>query len=347
MDDAARLSVLDAYKADLVRLAPNLVAAVFPMMKIYPAESCVRRAVQHGLIHGDTLIVETSSGAMAVALAVVCRASGYPLVIVTDDGDDAPLRKRLEDLGAQVEVVDSPVGVGVCQRARLERLEQIRRRNPNSWWVNHDDNPANPGGYSRFAMQLLDEVGPIDCLVGGVGSGGSMCGTAKPLRAVNPSLTVIGVDTMGSVLFGQPEGRRLLRGIGNSVQPKNLDHSAFDEVHWMTAAEAFAATRRLHQTTTLFRGPTSGASWWVARHWANAHPDATVVCLLPDEGYSYVDTVYDDGYLRRTGLSLTPLPAEPIAVSTPLDVRPAWSFLQWMRRPYAAIVSQRGVEVST
>jgi cysteine synthase A len=120
--------------------------------------------------------------------------------------------------------------------------------------------------------------------------------------------------------------------------PPNLDHSAFDEVHWVSDREGFAATRALHRRHALFMGPTSGAAWLVAQWKARTEPDARVVVLLPDEGHRYQDTVYDDHWLRGQGLRLRRLPGRPVEVDSPTDGGPEWSWLRWDRRLFKALV---------
>src|SRR5260370_41266984 len=129
-----------------------------------------------------------------------------------------------------------------------------------------------------------------------------MCGTTGYLRELFPELHAVGIDTFGSVLFGQPDGPRQLRGLGNSLLPKNLDHTIFDEIHWVSAAEAYLATRMLHRQTSLFCGGTSGAAWMVASQWAKRNPKAKVVCIFPDDGYRYLDSIYQDEYLAENNL---------------------------------------------
>jgi cysteine synthase A len=190
-----------------------------------------------------------------------------------------------------------------------------------------------------LADALLAAIGPVECLVGPVGSGGSMCGTSSFLRRAHAGLRAVAVDTPGSVLFGQLDAPRRVRGLGNSLMPSNLDHSVFDEVHWVSDREAFGATRALHRRHALFMGPTSGAAWLVAQWWARMNPKARVVALLPDEGHRYQDTVYDDSWLRQQGLRLRRLPSRPVEVDRPADAGPEWSWLRWGRRPYEAVMA--------
>lgn len=325
-------AIINYYQAKFVSLERNLVAAVFPLMKIVPAEFCLRQAREAGWVKTQSIVIESSSGNMAMSLAIVCSLRGYQLVIVSDSACQPTLRRRLEDLGARVEIVSTPAATGGLQAARLNRMEEIRAQQRESWWVNQYGNPCNSEAYASFAAQLVKSLGRVDCLVGTVGTGGSVCGTSAYLRNLYPDLTVVGVDTCGSVLFGQRDGPRMLRGLGNSIMPKNLDHTVFDEVHWVSAAEAFLATRLLHRKTTLFCGPTSGAAWMVASQWARRHPRAKVVCIFPDDGHRYIDTVYNDSYLVANNLYLETLPFFPNEVEDPLSAGPSWSSMQWHRR---------------
>lgn len=318
----------------IVRLGPNLFGAAFTLMKLLPARHILERARQAGLLEPRTVVIETTSGTFGLALAMECSLRGHPLILVSDPAVDPALRRRLRDLGARVVIVDRPAAVGGFQQARLDRVAELCRRYPRHFLPSQYANPDNPGAYATLARWLSDAAGPVDCLVGPVGSGGSMCGTAAFLRREYPQLRAGAVDTPGSVLFGMPDAPRRIRGLGNSLMPPNLDHSTFDEVHWVGDREAFAATRELHRRHALFMGPTSGAAWLVARWWARTHPDATVVALLPDEGHRYQDTVYDDTWLRRQGLRLRRVPGRPAEVASPAGAGPEWSRMAWGRRPY-------------
>jgi cysteine synthase len=337
-----RSSLLSAYSPDLIALSDNLTAAAFPLMKVYPAYHCMQRAMEEKTINSSTVVLESSSGTMALGLAIVCKWTGHHLIVVSDYACDPLVQMRLRDLGATVKIVTAPAAVGGYQRARLDLLHSLSNENKNSWWVNQYDNPSNAESYSMLASQLIESLGRIDCIVGTVGSGGSMCGTTRYLRLLYPDLIAIGVDTFGSVLFGQPDGPRILRGLGNSIYPANLDHTVFDEIHWVSAAEAYSATRLLHRRTGLFRGGTSGAAWFVARHWAEQHPALRTVCLLPDDGHRYVDTIYNEKYMHDNHLWLESLPEEPRKVHTPASAISTWSYIEWGRRAYAKVACEKG-----
>ena len=325
----------------IVHLGPNLYGAAFSLMKLIPARHILDRAREDGLLEPGTVVLESTSGTFGLALAMECRLRGRPLVLVSDPAVDPALRRRMRDLGAAVDIVAEPAPVGGYQRARLDRLDELRFRHPRHFLPAQYSNPDNPGAYALLADELAATLGRVDVLVGPVGSGGSMCGTVAGLRdLLGPQVEAVAVDTPGSVLFGQHDAPRRIRGLGNSLMPANLDHTAFDEVHWVSDREGFAATRALHRRHALYMGPTSGAAWLVAQWKARQEPDALVVVLLPDEGHRYQDTVYDDGWLRRHGLRLRRLPNRPVAVDVPGDGGPEWSWLRWNRRRLAAVVAQ-------
>jgi len=324
----------------LVWLRPNLVALAFPLLKLLPARYIVRKAREEGELQPGAAIAETSSGTFGLSLAMVARLQGHPLTLVSDPSLEPPLRRRLEDLGATVHVLRDPGPSGAFQKARLEFLERWLEEHPGSYCPRQYSNPWNPASFAPAAELLAHAAGAVDCLVGPVGSGGSSCGIASYLRLLFPEMLLVAADAHRSVLFGQSDGKRTLKGMGNSIVPPNVDvdHSAFDRVHWVGAAEAFRATRRLHRDHALFMGPTSGAAYLVADWFARENPDALVAVVLPDEGYRYQDTVYDDGWLAAHHAGVT-VPGEPVAVDHPHAARPPWATFAWARRSAAEVAA--------
>ncbi|GGK22727.1 cystathionine beta-synthase [Pilimelia terevasa] len=316
----------------VIRLSHNLYALSFSLMKLIPARYILRRAVADGRIGADTVIVETTSGTFGLALAMQAAQLRRRLVLVSDPAIDDRLHRRLTDLGAVVERVRGEAAVGGYQQARLDRLAEVQAERPDHFCPQQYSNTDNPRSYALVAEILAEALGQVDCVVGPVGSGGSMCGTVAFLRSLTPDCVAVGVDTHHSVLFGHPDGHRGLRGLGNSLMPQNLDHRTFDSVHWCSDSLAYQATRLLHRRHSLFKGPTSGAAYQVARWWAAANPDAVTVAMLPDDGSRYQDTVYDDGWLRDGGHLRPPLPDEPRPVSDAGDASGQWTSFAWERR---------------
>lgn len=331
-------SVLEATELPrIIRVTENLYAAAFSLMKLLPARYIVDRAEADGVLTPGTPVIETSSGTFGLGLAMVCQLRGYPLTIVGDPVIDADLRRRLEMLGARVEIVEDHGGPGGIQAARLARVEELRRERPDGFVPGQYDNPDNPAAYDAVGDLVGATLGAVDCLVGPVGSGGSTGGLAASLRLANPGLHLVGVDTPGSIIFGAAEGTRLLRGLGSSIIPGNVDHAAYDEVHWGTPSEAFHATHELYRTHGLFMGPTSGASFQVAAWWARRNPYDTVLMVLPDEGYRYQSTVYNDAWLHANDAVPALNPEGPRLVEHPDEVADRWTRLIWARRALDAV----------
>jgi cysteine synthase len=321
----------------LVRLTDNLYGAAFTLMKIVPARHILRTAIDRGLLGPSTTIVETTSGTFGLALAMQAALLERDLVLVSDPVIDDNLYRRLTDLGAGVEICPAPAEVGGYQEARVRRVAEIRANDPDTFCPEQYSNPDNPRSYSVVAEHLTRTLGGIDCVIGPVGSGGSMCGTVRSLRDNGQDAHAIGVDTHQSVLFGQTDGPRQLRGLGNSLLPANLDHTIFDEVHWCDAAQAHLATRELHRGHALYQGPTSGAAYRVARWWAARNPDALCVVMLPDEGYRYQETVYNDNWLVLQGFADADPASEPVEVAAPALAADAWNRFAWGRRTHAEV----------
>jgi cysteine synthase A len=262
-------------------------------MKDRVARQVVLDARAAGALAPGAPIVESSSGTMALGLALVGTSLGHPVHIVTDPRIDPITLAKLDALGCAVHVVEAMTGQG-WQSARLERLARLLADLPGAFWPRQYSNPGNPAAYRALAAELRADLGTVDVLVGSVGSGGSLCGTSRALLADLPDLRVIGVDCVGSVLFAQPDRpQRRQSGLGNSLQPENVDYALFDEVHWLSDDEAFAATRALAREQMIFGGNTSGSVYRILTYLARrAAPGTRLVGIFPDRGDRYVDSVY-------------------------------------------------------
>ncbi len=295
-------------------------------MKDRVARQAIWEAKRSGILREGAPIVETSSGTMALGVALVGTYLGHAVHIVTDPRIDPITLAKLRSLGAQVHVVERMNERG-WQGARLERLDQLMVQYPDAFWPRQYDNPANPAAYADLASELLDDLGTVDILIGSVGSGGSLCGTARVLREAMPHLRVVGVDSVGSVIFGQPDRPgRLQGGLGNSLVPKNVDHGQIDEVHWLNDEEAFAATLRLAASEQIFAGNSSGSVYAVAGWLSRQTPAGTrIVAILPDRGDRYAETIYNPSYREEKGVRNLHLPESPqeVPYGTPVT---SWSY---------------------
>jgi cysteine synthase A len=263
---------------------------------------------------------------------------GHPVTLVIDPGVEESLVRLLAAHGAQVETVSCPHPTGGWQEARRLRVRELLREMPGAWSPDQADNPDNRSAYQSLAAELANQLGTIDVLVCSVGTGGHSAGVAKALRAFSPGLQLIGVDAVGSCLFGQPARERLMRGMGNSIHPGNVDYDAFDEVHWVAPHEAVWMCRALARHCFVSGGWSTGAAALVAR-WAvtRADPTQRVVAVFPDRLWRYGETIYDDDFCRRHGLLGGPPPGEPEELERPSDMEVRrWSRCTVVLDPRAA-----------
>jgi cysteine synthase A len=295
-------------------------------MKDRVAKGVIEEARRIGALDPGAPIVESSSGTMALGLALVGRSLGHPVHIVTDPRIDPMTLTKLRSLDVQVHIVSTMTHQG-WQGARLERLDELMRELPGAFWPRQYTNPDNPRAYRALAAEIMSDLGSVDVLVGAVGSGGSLSGSTRALRRLIPGLRSVGVDCVGSVLFGQEDDlRRLQSGLGNSLSPNNLDRSVIDEVHWLNDHEAFEATRALAREQQIFAGNTSGSVYRVLGDVAaRAEPGSRIVGIFPDRGDRYTETVYTDVYWAEHQIADLPLATTATSVEYGTAVR------QWSR----------------
>ncbi len=314
----------------LVQVGKNLIIASFPLMKLLPAKYVLEKAVREKLIKKGDIVVETSSGTYALGLSLMCVELGLSCYIVSDPVIDQDLFLQLKHLKCEVQIVEDPQGAH--QVARLNALKEFLSQHPHAFWPQQYDNPDHLYAYSDFAEQLIQSLGEELILIASVGSGSSSCGTMMHLRKYNPSIPLIGVDTFGSILFGLQNRKRALRGLGNSILPKNLIHSLFDQIHWVSASQAFHLTQEFYSVFGSYVGPTTGACYQVAQWIAKQYPKKKVVFISPDKGYRYTSTIYNDEWMRTQGFMQRV--DSPIKVSSLKEINQGsfdWAYLDWNR----------------
>jgi cysteine synthase A len=289
-------------------------------MKDRPAMHMVERGRARGDLQPGSRIVESTSGTLGLGLALAGTVYGHPVTLVTDPGLEPIISRMLRAYGAEVDVVTEPHHEGGWQQARRDRVMEILRGEPTAWYPDQYNNPDNVGAYRGLAGELSAQLGVIDILVCSVGTGGHSAGIAGVLRETNPDLQLIGVDTVGSTIFGQPARPRLMRGLGSSIYPRNVDYAAFNEVHWVAPAEAVWACRTLASTYYASGGWSVGAVALVAGWAARTNPPGTTIAaVFPDGPQRYFDTVYNDDYCRHHGLLIDAPPTGPEVITDPRD----------------------------
>ncbi|MGW3958515.1 PLP-dependent cysteine synthase family protein [Amycolatopsis sp. NPDC005003] len=289
-------------------------------MKDRPALHMIEQARLRGELAPGAPIVESTSGTLGLGLALAGIVHGHPLTVVTDPGLEPIVHRMLTAHGARVDLVTRPHPTGGWQQARRERVQELLADQPGAYCPDQYHNPDNIAAYAPLALELVAQLGRVDVLVCSVGTGGHSAGVSRVLRQYFPHLKVVGVDTVGSTIFGQPARTRLMRGLGSSIHPRNVDYAVFDEVHWVSPAESVWTCRRLAASQHATGGWSVGAVALVAGWLARTEPaDARIAAVFPDGPHRYFDTVYNDEYCARHGLLDSPPGEEPEVLAHPAE----------------------------
>ena len=248
-------------------------------------------AEARGLVRPGALIVEPTSGNTGIALAFVCAARGYRLILTMPDTMSLERRKLLKHLGAEVILTPGSQGMtGAVHRAR-----EIAAEPPGAYMPDQFSNPANPEIHRRTTAEEIwrDTDGKVDILVAGVGTGGTITGVAEVIKARKPSFQAVAVEPAASpVLSGGPPGPHLIQGIGAGFIPQVLNREIIDEVITVADEDALKTAREVAQREGILCGISSGAAVCAALSLAR-HPDnrgKQIVAILPSTGERYLST---------------------------------------------------------
>lgn len=255
------------------------------------AVSLINAAVQQGLLAPGGMIIEPTSGNTGIGLAMAAAALGYRCTIVMPDSASVERRLLMEAYGAQVVLTPGSEGMKGC----IAKAEELAAQNPGSFIPGQFDNPANPAAHEASTGPEIwqDTDGTVDVFVAGVGTGGTITGVARYLKARNPAVRIVGVEPADSPLLTKGYAApHPLQGIGANFVPSVLDLSLVDEIIPVTGEDAYATGRELAQKEGLLCGITSGAAVWAAAQLARRpeYAGKTIVVLLPDSGERYLST---------------------------------------------------------
>jgi N-(2-amino-2-carboxyethyl)-L-glutamate synthase len=268
-------------------------------VKLKAALAMVEAAERTGRLRPGSVLVESSSGNLGVALSMIAANRGYGFVCVTDPRCNLATRRMMEALGARIHTVLEPDPHGGYLGARIDFVRALCASDPQYVWLNQYANPNNwKAHFTSTAPAIAHEFPELDVLFVGAGTTGTLMGCARFFRQWHRLVYVVAVDAVGSVTFGGASAPRMIPGLGTSVRPAQLDESFVDEVVLVQEEDTIRACRRMASRGFLFGGSTgtvvSGAMAWLASH---ATPGVTAVAIAPDMGERYLDTVYDDGWV--------------------------------------------------
>ena len=251
----------------------------------------IEDAEQKGILKKGMTVIEPTSGNTGIALAFVCAARGYKLILTMPDTMSMERRKLLAILGAQLVLTEGIKGM----RGAIEKAEELVRDTAGSFMPQQFINPANPAMHRRTTAEEIwnDTGGRIDLFVAGVGTGGTLTGVGEALKEKNPGIKIVAVEPKDSpVLSGGKAGPHKIQGIGAGFVPAILNKNIIDEIITVASDDAATVTRAMAREEGILTGISGGAAMWAALQLAGRgeNKGKTIVAILPDSGERYLST---------------------------------------------------------
>lgn len=245
----------------------------------------IKSAEKEGKLKKGYTIVEASSGNTGIALSMVAAAKGYKMIVVMPENMSEERKQIINAFGAKI-VLTSKSG---SLKESIGKAKEIAKK-PKTFMPQQFDNPNNVKAQEKTGMEILQEIGPVDAVVAGVGTGGTLMGISNVMKKVNPKLKVIAIEPEeAAVMFGGSNIRikeHKIQGIGDGFIPKLMDLSKVDKVITVGSEEAIDMARKLSRKYGLLVGISSGANMLVALKVAKKY--RKVVTVLPDRGERYL-----------------------------------------------------------
>lgn len=251
----------------------------------------IEDAEKKGLINSGTVIVEPTSGNTGIALAFVCAARGYKLILTMPETMSAERKTLLKAFGAELVLTPGKDGM----KGAIKKAQELVKTNKNYFMPQQFKNEANPEIHRKTTAKEIwkDTDGKVDAIVAGVGTGGTITGIAQAIKKRKPSFRAIAVEPFDSaVLSGSSAGSHKIQGIGAGFVPDVLDVKIIDEIIKVKNADAIETTRRLIKEEGILAGISSGAAVWAALELAQRaeYKNRLIVVILPDTGERYLST---------------------------------------------------------
>lgn len=259
-------------------------------------------ALQTGKINQDSVIIESSSGNLGIALAQVCLLLHLKFICVVDVKTTESNKRLLKAYGAEIDCVTEPdPETGEYLVARIKRVNQLLNEIPNSYRPNQYANIHNPEGHRPAMEEIIDSLGYApDYVFCAVSTCGTIRGYREYIQKHDLYTKLIAVDAVGSVIFGAKRGKRLLPGHGAAVVPALYYDGIADDYIQLTDSECVIGCRRLLKREGIFAGGSTGAIVrGIEKYMNNIFSGASVVFVVHDRGERYLDTVYSDEWVNK------------------------------------------------
>ena len=255
------------------------------------AKNIIDDAEKQGRLKPGSTIIEPTSGNTGIGLAAIAVSKGYRVIIVMPDSMSEERRNLIKAYGAELVLTEGKLGM----TGAINRAEELLKEIPDSIIAGQFENPANPEAhFTSTGPEIWDDTdGKVDIFVAGVGTGGTISGTGKYLKSMNPNIKVVAVEPTDSPLLSKGvSGPHGLQGIGANFVPETLDTDIYDEIITVSTEEAFAAAKTLAKSEGVLVGISSGAALYAAKEIAlrPENDGKRIVVLLADTGDRYLST---------------------------------------------------------
>ncbi|MDY0937851.1 2,3-diaminopropionate biosynthesis protein SbnB [Pseudomonas viridiflava] len=270
-------------------------------IKLKTAVGLVDDLQSRGLIGPDTILIESSSGNLGVALAMLCAERGIRFTCVVDPNSSNHNIRMMRTYGAEVIRVETPDENGGFLGTRIALIREKIGSDPRYMWLNQYENAANPRAHARTtARSISQHFGHVDYLFVGAGTTGTLMGCLQHFRRHHPTTRIIAVDSVGSVTFNTPASRRYIPGLGTSQRPPIFNADGVHALEMVPESRTVAMCRILARTKGLLVGGSTATVAAAVHAWRDRiEPGSVVVALSPDWGERYLDTLYDDLWVER------------------------------------------------
>ncbi|MFH8658341.1 2,3-diaminopropionate biosynthesis protein SbnA [Streptomyces afghaniensis] len=273
----------------------NLTGSV----KIKAAAEMVDAAERSALLQPGGRIVESSSGSLGVALAMISADRGYDFTCVTDNRCNERNLRLMRVYGADVVVIEEPDPVEGLLGARLRYVADLCAREPDVLWLNQYANDSNwLAHYKTTGPSIARACPDAEMVFIGAGTTGTLTGCARYLKQVGHPAKIIAVDSVGSVTFGGPPGPRHIPGLGTGRRPEIVDESVIDEIIMVPEVDTIRMCRTMAGRGYLFGGSTGTVLAGMMHRLSMERADMPVVAISPDLGERYLDSIYDDEWVK-------------------------------------------------
>lgn len=293
-------------------------------IKLKTAVGLINDLQARGLLGPDTILIESSSGNLGVALAMICAERGIPFTCVVDPNSSSHNIRMMRSYGAEVIQVEIPDANGGFLGTRIELIRQKVASDPRYVWLNQYENAANPRAHARTtARSISQHFGHVDYVFVGAGTTGTLMGCIQHFQRHHPTTRIIAVDSVGSVTFDTPASRRFIPGLGTSQRPPIFNADGIHALEMVPESHTVAMCRILARSKGLLVGGSTATVIAAVHAWRERiEPGSVVVALSPDWGERYLDTLYDDQWVEqrfgREVLSMTLADlSSPVAETSP------------------------------